>query len=217
MHAIRTFLARIAAALMAVALAGASAPLQAAQIINCASSGYRYQYCRANTDNQVRLERQHSSTRCTEGYSWGYDPYGVWVDHGCGAEFRVGREEEQHSNRGRNTALAVGAAVAGLAVLAAISSSNKSSHAAEEVPSWAIGTFSGYDEVEQTDVQVTILPGGQVSGQAARHAFDGQFANPRMRAGRHEFRVERYGNGFTAVDERNAAHRVIFRRTGGGY
>jgi hypothetical protein len=30
-----------------------------------------------------------SDARCTEGYSWGFDRRGVWVDHGCRAEFRL--------------------------------------------------------------------------------------------------------------------------------
>ncbi len=26
---------------------------------------------------------------CQQGYSWGYDQRGIWVDHGCRADFQV--------------------------------------------------------------------------------------------------------------------------------
>jgi hypothetical protein len=29
--------------------------------------------------------------------------------------------------------------------------------------------------------------------------------------------VDRQGNGFVAVDERDSSHRVVYRRSGGGY
>lgn len=38
-----------------------------------------------------------------------------------------------------------------------------------------------------------------------------------MEAGRHVFRIERSGNGFLAVDERDSSHRVLFQRVAGGY
>jgi len=40
----------------------------------------------------VRFVRQLGDVRCVEGYGWGYEERGVWVDHGCRAEFRVAAE-----------------------------------------------------------------------------------------------------------------------------
>ena len=204
-------LARSVSALIGAALIAGPLPVRAERTIRCDSNNYRYQYCRANTDNHVKLERQRSTARCREGDSWGYDRHGIWVDRGCGADFRVGKEG------GRNDALVAGAAIAGLAILA-VMASNKSGQATD-VASWAVGTFSGFDPTEQTDVTLTILPGGSVSGRAGRFDFEGSFHDPVLEAGRINFRVERSGNGFMATDERDPAHRVYFRRTasaGGG-
>ena len=43
------------------------------------------------------------------------------------------------------------------------------------------------------------------------------FAGSVLRTERQAFRLERQGNGFVAVDERDANHRVVYRRSGGGY
>jgi hypothetical protein len=48
-----------------------------------------------------------------------------------------------------------------MAIIAAIAASKGQSQ--KDVASWAVGTFSGYDDYERTDVEVTILPGGSVS------------------------------------------------------
>jgi hypothetical protein len=46
-------------------------------------------FCRANTSNGVQMVRQRSGSPCTQGYSWGYDSGGIWVDHGCRADFSL--------------------------------------------------------------------------------------------------------------------------------
>jgi len=187
---------------------------QASETIRCKSEHYRYHYCRVDTDYRVRLERQHSSTRCRQGDNWGFDRRGIWVDRGCDAEFRVGHGDSRDDDKSGNTALAVGAALAGVAVIAAIANRNDQG---SEVASWAVGNFQGYDERERATVDLTILPGGSVSGQAGRHDFTGRLEGERLNAGRYNFRVERTSNGMLAVDERDDRHRVYFRRTEGGY
>ncbi len=209
---LRTIRSRTVAALVSASLVCASFPAFADKTISCASNKYRYTYCRIDTDNDVRLERQRSSAECRQGYSWDYDRHGVWVDHGCAADFRVGRDGSH-----RNKALAAGAAVAGIAVIAALAAQGNKGKQSSDVPSWAVGTFSGYDARVGADVEVTILPGGSVSGRAGGTSFEGQFADPVLRTERQAFRLERQGNGFVAVDERDSNHRVVYRRSGGGY
>lgn len=183
----------------------------AERTIVCESKNYRYRYCRIDTDNRVRLERQLSSfSQCVLGDSWGYDSRGVWVDRGCQAEFRVGRDG------GSGNAAAVVGGVAAAAIIAAAIASNKSHHD-DPVESWAVGTFRGYDEAEGTDVEVTIMPGGSVTGSAGDATFSGRWDKNRLQLGQYRFSVERSGNGFRAVDERNSGHRVQFRRIGSGY
>lgn len=204
-------------ALLCAALVAAPFPAAASQVITCSSSGYRYEYCRVDTDNDVKLERQRSTTECRQGYSWGYDRRGVWVDHGCAADFRVGSRSQGSSGSG-DKALAVGAALAGVAIIAALASQgSKSQEQSSDAPSWAVGTFTGYDSRIGGDVELTILPGGKVTGWANRSSFEGRFDGSRLTTERQAFRVERSGNGFVAIDERDAAHRVVYRRSGGGY
>src|SRR5258706_132688 len=57
------------------------------------------QYCEADTRGDVDLIRQHSEAACQEGYSWGFDDRGIWVDHGCRAEF-VAQPYERPQHQG---------------------------------------------------------------------------------------------------------------------
>ena len=64
-------------------------PASAEQLIRCQSHDYRYKHCPTGGHSRVRLNRQLSKSACIEGRTWGYDPHGVWVNRGCGAEFRI--------------------------------------------------------------------------------------------------------------------------------
>lgn len=205
---------RALAAVVSTSLVSASLPAIASQTIQCKSDHYRYRYCRVQTDDHVRLERQRSNADCRRGYSWDYDRHGVWVNHGCDADFRVGRGG---SDDHRDKALAAGAAVAGIAVIAALAAQGNRGQQSADIPSWAVGTFTGYDPRVGADVELTILPGGSVSGHAGATSFEGRFADSVLRTERQAFRVERQGSGFVAIDERDANHRVSYRRSGGGY
>lgn len=58
--------------------------------LRCSSDLGTRQGCPVDTRGGVKLVRQISESACRLGYSWGYDREGVWVDHGCRAEFEVG-------------------------------------------------------------------------------------------------------------------------------
>ena len=51
-----------------------------AQILTCSSDDMGRHYCRANTSLGVQMVHQRSGSPCTQGYSWGYDGGGIWVD-----------------------------------------------------------------------------------------------------------------------------------------
>jgi DUF3011 family protein len=68
--------------------AGGYAPM--VSTLKCSSDLGTRQYCAAETRGRARLTRQISESACRMGYSWGYDSNGVWVDHGCRAEFEIG-------------------------------------------------------------------------------------------------------------------------------
>ena len=201
---------RAVAALAALALVAGSVPASASQReIRCDSRGLGYNYCRVDTGGSVELVDRHTLFQCREGRSWGYDQRGIWVDKGCSATFRLGRSD-RHNNA------AIAGAVIGLAALAAIASSRQKAEA-DEVQSWAVGSFSGNDPREGVRVSLRILPGGQVSGRAGDQDITGHLQGSRLEAGRQVFRIERMGSGFIAIDERDDAHRVSFNRIGSGY
>jgi Protein of unknown function (DUF3011) len=56
---------------------------------SCESTSGQRQYCPSDVTNGVRMVRQLGDTSCVEGYNWGTDEHGVWVDRGCRAEFMV--------------------------------------------------------------------------------------------------------------------------------
>jgi hypothetical protein len=58
-------------------------------VITCSSDDGGRRVCPADIRGTVRMVRQISGSRCEQGYSWGYDTAGVWVDHGCRAEFEI--------------------------------------------------------------------------------------------------------------------------------
>ena len=61
--------------------------------LQCDSNKKRYQMCQVDVGRRgrVQLVNQMSDTRCTEGYSWGWNRAGVWVNHGCRAQFVIDR------------------------------------------------------------------------------------------------------------------------------
>jgi hypothetical protein len=182
------------------------------RVIRCESRNYRYNYCRVDTDNRASLVSQVSPlARCELGRTWGYDNRGVWVDRGCAGEFRVGR------GGGGGGAAAAAGAVAGAAIIAAIlASKNHDSHK-DQVPSWAVGTFRGFDDRERVDLELRITPGGAADGSANGERFTGRWAGERLELSRYRFRVTRAGSGFNAVDESDSGHRVYFTPASSGW
>jgi hypothetical protein len=60
------------------------------QVVSCSSDDMHRHYCPANTRGGVRLLKKNSDSSCNRGSDWGYDKRGIWVDHGCRADFQVG-------------------------------------------------------------------------------------------------------------------------------
>jgi hypothetical protein len=57
--------------------------------ISCSSDDGNRHYCPTNGPGQVQLVKQRSDSPCQQGYSWGSDDRGIWVDRGCRADFAV--------------------------------------------------------------------------------------------------------------------------------
>jgi Protein of unknown function (DUF3011) len=63
------------------------------QTIRCTSEDGGKKYCPADTSRGVRLvKRRSTDIPCVKYGDWGYDEKGIWVDHGCDAEFALGPE-----------------------------------------------------------------------------------------------------------------------------
>lgn len=53
-------------------------------------------HCKADVANKdVTLLRQRSKTECVRGRDWDVDGNGIWVDHGCRADFRLAAPAEE--------------------------------------------------------------------------------------------------------------------------
>jgi hypothetical protein len=61
-----------------------------ARVVRCESQNNGRTNCSADTSYGVHLARQLSKSSCNVGHDWGYNQSGVWVDHGCRADFTVG-------------------------------------------------------------------------------------------------------------------------------
>jgi len=110
-------------AILAVAFAtvGVRAVHAQERRLTCESTKGDYQYCRADTNNNVQLEKRLSFSDCVYNSSWGYDNRGIWVDRGCRAEFVYGR------SGGSGAAVAAGAIIGG-AILAGVLASRGGSN-----------------------------------------------------------------------------------------
>ena len=64
-------------------------PRSSAQTISCSSDDMQRHSCPVDTRGGVRMVKQNSDSPCQQGYSWGYDREGIWVDRGCRADFAV--------------------------------------------------------------------------------------------------------------------------------
>jgi len=61
-------------------------------VVSCASSDGRRHYCQVDSGSgDIRLRRQVSEAACRRDDTWGVDRRGIWVDHGCAADFEVRR------------------------------------------------------------------------------------------------------------------------------
>lgn len=61
---------------------------QGNRTFSCGSEDGGRQSCAGDAPaGDIRFLRQLSDVRCVEGYNWGKDERGVWVDRGCRAEF----------------------------------------------------------------------------------------------------------------------------------
>ncbi len=209
--------------------------------ITCGSNNFGYNYCRIYTGGRVRMVHQLSHKSCSEGDSWGYDSQGVWVDKGCRADFIVdeaygsgwnggsnGGYNSQHNygsssrhdddeNIGAALGVAAGAVILG-ALLGGSGSSSGSSNShydqrhSSNIPSWAIGTFEGHNSQRNAEVELTIMPSGQVNATVDRRRLHGSFDGNTLHIGNTSFLVQRSNNGLTTIQDGDYNNQVHYYR-----
>lgn len=70
--------------------------------MRCASEDYKYTFCRTDREpRDVRIGRRYSKRPCIEGRSWGYNRRGIWVNHGCDADFDFRMRGDRDRDRDR--------------------------------------------------------------------------------------------------------------------
>ena len=167
----------------------------------------RYKACKVKTDGQVELVRELSSGLCEQWKSWGFDREGVWVDRGCRAEFRVGREK---------VAAGTIAAVAGAAILGSILVAKKAAGPADEdvvAPEWASGEFHGFSPKLNADVDITIANDGVVTGKLDGKPLSGHTTKgDGLTLGDLKFAIEQETWGMSAKQKDDADNSIFFRR-----
>ncbi len=169
--------------------------------ITCESFGGGYNYCRVNTDNNVRVERRLSASGCIYGRDWGYDRRGIWVDHGCRAEFRYG-------GNSANAAIAGGAVLGGLILAGVLASKKKKSEDNSEgwkdgsshVSSYFVGTFRGWNPNRNELTDITIAPDGSVTVRNSNSSYTdfGTFSDRTLALPWGVFEVEKKDGGLLA-------------------
>jgi hypothetical protein len=70
----------------------------AQQTITCESNDGGRKHCGPPNPGQVSLQRQISGSECIQDRSWGVDDRGLWVDHGCRADFLIGGNSGYYDN-----------------------------------------------------------------------------------------------------------------------
>jgi len=175
------FSMRAAMALTVVALVVPAAPLAwaARGTIRCESRNYNRNFCRVDTENNVSLRRQLSSSPCQRNRTWGFDSNGIWVDRGCSADFDFGRNSSNNSNNSGNNGAAIAAGILGALALGAVISNSQDQNTQPvpqpppplpppqfagggRPPAWAVGTFHAWDPDFHSTVILDVVGDGRV-------------------------------------------------------
>jgi hypothetical protein len=149
------------------------------------------------------------------GWNGGYNEgYNSSHDYGSSS-----RDDDDNNNVGAALGVAAGVAILGALIGGSSNSSGSKDYSSyndrhrSDVPSWAIGTFQGHNSRDNTEVELTISPSGQVYAIAGGQSFNGTFNGREIIiSGNNRFEVERTDNGLTTVQEGNYRNRVQYYR-----
>jgi hypothetical protein len=143
---------------------------------------------------------------------WGWNSNNAYNSH------QNSNSSSRSSDNDSDIGVALGVA-AGAAILGAIfasSSGNNDSHDQQRhqtnIPSWAIGTFQGFNPQQNVEVELTITPSGQADATANGRRMQGTYNGRTLNMMGSRFQVQRSNNGLTTIEERNRNNQVHYFR-----
>jgi Protein of unknown function (DUF3011) len=180
----------VALAMLALVVPAAPPAWAARGTIRCESRNNSRNFCRVDTENNVSLRQQLSSSPCQRNRTWGFDGSGIWVDRGCRGEFDFGRS----SNNSNNNNAAIAAGILGAFALGAAIAGSQDQNIQPvptplpgprppppvrpvRPPSWAVGSFRAWDPDFRSTVILDVSPDGRVflRDQVGRPVNQGAF------------------------------------------
>jgi hypothetical protein len=124
--------------------------------VRCRSRDYRYAFCSTRQPIvSVRVRKRHSDRPCVQGQSWGYQRQGIWVNHGCDAEFEAFYRGMRPPGNGGDWGWGGWEPPPGA------------------VPSWAVGQFRSDERQNNRFTYLTVYPGGAVNWNGPQGAYRG--------------------------------------------
>lgn len=153
--------------LTVTAILAVSSADAAAERLRCHSTNYRYHFCYVpKSVVRVTVRERISERPCVQGRTWGYQRNGIWVDHGCDAEFDV---ESSYS-----ALPAPGYSGPGYTAGAGwYPGDGPGWDAPAEVPIWAIGTWRSEQPIGGNISTITVYPSGSVTWAYGRVSVSG--------------------------------------------
>ena len=226
------------AALLVVLVLPVGAQYYGGTVVRCESGWFgSFKRCDVPTRGYVELVYERSNHKCQLGYTWGFDRYGIWVDDGCKAEFRIGggpggpggpggvqggggyyRNDPYDRDRGMGTGtkVVIGAVAAAAIIGAILATKDKHPTEIEEgvvVPTWAVGHFKGYSPKTDRNVDITIEQAGGVAGTLDQDGFTGRVTKDlKLYLGDVPFSMKQTSWGFVATAVDDSENIVSLRR-----
>lgn len=126
--------------------------------MRCKSTNYRYNFCHSSQPIVRAWVRDQKSNRpCIEGRTWGFQQNGIWVNHGCEADFEFETWGGSGGSWGGGGWGGSGGSWGGGGGWGG------SGGSWEAVPGWAVGTWRSDRPINGVYHTLTVYPNGSVT------------------------------------------------------
>ena len=180
----------LTACVLALTFAALASVTVYADNIRCKSKDYKYAFCSVGAPIRfVTVRDRHSDRPCIQGQTWGWQQRGIWVNHGCDAEFEVTYYGERHGNDHGNGWGNGGDGSWGYG--------GGGWQPPPNPGAWAVGSYESRDRSYGRMIHLTIYPGGGVQWNGPQGSYRGilegdgdtinLYGGPRLRISRDGF------------------------------